>query len=390
MLNESQNLAFKKIKTFLSDPSEKYFTLTAPPGYGKSYLLNHIDAQWRSLNNQREFLQMNRLEEILFGCTTNKGASILNNSQTVHKIFGLYPKKNYSTGNVTVMATSRTKDIGENLLVIDEASMLDPTTMDIIDKYTSKAKVLLVGDKDQLPPVGCTTIPAFSQNFGGTSLTEPMRQDKNSYLFQEIIKLREAILDHSYYAIKDGPGIKTLSGIAYKDAFIQAFAEEEDARILAYTNVQVEGYNRFIRQTLRGSPEFQKGDIVVAANCCNEKSKVEQSYRIVQISNNQVTLDDGNTYKIPENKQAWFKEIKAEEIRAKQSGQWKEYFRLKDTFLDIRDGFSCTVNKSQGSTYNKVFLDLQNIHSCRDLFTLLRLMYVAVSRAKTEVIVYRG
>jgi exodeoxyribonuclease-5 len=56
--------------------------------------------------------------------------------------------------------------------------------------------------------------------------------------------------------------------------------------------------------------------------------------------------------------------------------------------LDIRDAFACTVTKSQGSTYEKVFLDYSNIATCWDLNSLARLRYVGISRAKQTVIIY--
>jgi ATP-dependent exoDNAse (exonuclease V) alpha subunit len=390
MLNESQKKAFKKIKGFLLNPEEKYFTLSAPAGYGKSYLLDDIEREWSGFNHQREFLQMDRLKKIQFGCSTNKAASVLNNSTTVHKMFGLIPRKDYNTGKSFTATTSRTKDVGNDLIVIDEASMLDKPLLKIIDEYTKEAKVIFVGDEYQLAPIGSTKVPVFSQGFSGTTLDEPMRHDKDSHLFKEICKLRKAVIKGEFYQVKEGEGITFLNGAGFKEAIVSSFKNQHDARILAYTNGQVEGYNGYIRKQLHGVTEFRTGDLVVAANCCDEKTKVEQTYRITDMQGNYVSLDDGNTYKVPADKKAWFKHIKAAEREAKQDGNWRPVFELKETFLDIRDGFSCTVNKSQGSTYNKVFIDAQNLHTCRNMHTLLRLLYVAVSRAREEVFIYKG
>jgi ATP-dependent exoDNAse (exonuclease V) alpha subunit len=314
-------------------------------------------------------------------------------------MFGLVPKNNYKTGETTTVTTARTKDIGNNLLIIDEASMLEPLVLKYIDENTSQAKVILVGDDHQLPPVKCRSIPAFSNGFPTCTLTEPMRQDKDSHLFKELMKLREAVTNKEFYAPQEGEGITYLDGIQFKDAFLDSFRNQEDARLLAYANKTVEQYNGFIRKTLHGTDFFEVGDIVVAANCCNEKTKVEGTYRVEAVSENihkgfvpyrHVTLDDGYCYQTPVDKQEYFKIIKRFEKEAKQDGRWSDYFELKGNYLDIRDGFACTVNKSQGSTYDKVFIDLQNISQCRDPYTLTRLIYVAFSRAKKEVIIYRG
>lgn len=390
MLNESQQNAFKKIKQFLLSSDDKYLTLSAPAGYGKSYLLNYIEQEWKNLNNQRQFLQMDALNNIRFGCTTNKAAAVLNNSTTVHKMFGLVPRKNFKTGQTFTATTSKTKDVGNDLIIIDESSMIDTQILEIIGKYTQTAKVIFVGDEYQLPPIGSSKVPVFSNGYTETTLTEPMRQDKDSHLFKEIARLRQAVIDGKFYQVQAGEGITFLNGRDFKDAITYSFENQEDARVLAYTNTQVEGYNKFIRRHLHGVTDFREGDLVVAANCCLESSKVEQTYKIIKITKNTVTLDDNVTYPIPEDKEAWFKAIKRAEREGKKGGDWKQFFYLKEGFLDIRDGFSCTVNKSQGSTYDKVFIDAQNLHSCFNLSTLLRLLYVAHSRARTEVIIYKG
>jgi len=59
---------------------------------------------------------------------------------------------------------------------------------------------------------------------------------------------------------------------------------------------------------------------------------------------------------------------------------------IETEWVDLRAAYSCTINKSQGSTYRKVFIDLDDIKRCRTPNTVARLMYVAVSRASEQVI----
>src|SRR6185437_1979977 len=44
--------------------------------------------------------------------------------------------------------------------------------------------------------------------------------------------------------------------------------------------------------------------------------------------------------------------------------QWSTYFYLKDNIADLRPRDAATVHKSQGSTYDAVFIDLGNISTC--------------------------
>lgn len=324
----------------------------------------------------------------------------MNDSLTVHKALSLSVRNDFKTGKTFTTTTTRTKDLGGVLFVVDEASMIDPIIMDIIDNHTTQAKVIYVGDEHQLAPVGSTKIPVFNQGWEEAILTEPMRQDKNSHLFKELCKLREGVIEQEVYLPKQGKGITDVDAQTFKDEILKAKRNDEDFRVLAFTNKQVENYNKFVRKHTHTSEEFCEGDLVVAANCCNETSKVEETYKICSIGSEYthetgirvrtVTLDDNNAYPIPVNKSAWFKEIKLAEAEGKESGHWQRYFQLKNGILDIRDAYACTAHKSQGSTYEKVFVDLQNMLACKQIDTLVRMLYVAFSRAKTEVIVYRG
>jgi len=72
-----------------------------------------------------------------------------------------------------------------------------------------------------------------------------------------------------------------------------------------------------------------------------------------------------------------------------RDGLWKvkrrwreEYFPLKDFFAEVDFGYAVTIHKSQGSTYDKVFIhdDYRKAQDERK-----RLLYVAVTRAAKEV-----
>lgn len=91
-----------------------------------------------------------------------------------------------------------------------------------------------------------------------------------------------------------------------------------------------------------------------------------------------------------------------------RASKWKQYYNFKENYLlatnikkgnqivysrDIDYAFAITANKSQGSTYDNVFVDLNDI-----CFTntgmlrenkdeILRRLYVAISRARHEVII---
>ena len=67
---------------------------------------------------------------------------------------------------------------------------------------------------------------------------------------------------------------------------------------------------------------------------------------------------------------------------------WIAYYFLKDHMCDLRYNESCTIHCAQGSTYNRCFIDLNDLNLCTAHSVKARLMYVALSRAKDKVYIY--
>lgn len=74
---------------------------------------------------------------------------------------------------------------------------------------------------------------------------------------------------------------------------------------------------------------------------------------------------------------------KAQREVSRNRSRWsEEYFALKDFFAEVDFGYAVTIHKSQGSTYDKVFIhnDYQQARAERT-----QLLYVAITRAAKEV-----
>jgi len=83
----------------------------------------------------------------------------------------------------------------------------------------------------------------------------------------------------------------------------------------------------------------------------------------------------------------WAKANYNSELAKKRSEAWKRYLSFKDCVVCIDFPHAMTVHKSQGSTYENVFLDMDDLGKCadRDYDLYLRLLYVAISRASQKV-----
>jgi ATP-dependent exoDNAse (exonuclease V) alpha subunit len=58
---------------------------------------------------------------------------------------------------------------------------------------------------------------------------------------------------------------------------------------------------------------------------------------------------------------------------------------IESEWIDLRSAFSQTINKSQGSTYDKVYIDLSDVARCNSGNQIARMLYVAISRARSQV-----
>ena len=67
---------------------------------------------------------------------------------------------------------------------------------------------------------------------------------------------------------------------------------------------------------------------------------------------------------------------------------WGTYFKLKEFIADVRLADCSTVHKAQGSTYQNIFIDLNDLSVCKSYETAARLLYVACTRATDHVYLY--
>ena len=63
---------------------------------------------------------------------------------------------------------------------------------------------------------------------------------------------------------------------------------------------------------------------------------------------------------------------------------WTEFYRIKHLFADVTYAYAITAHKSQGSTYNKVYVDVVDINHNNNVVERNRIIYTAITRASQE------
>ena len=402
-LTNGQTKALDAFQTFLLDPVETVFVLSGYSGTGKTTLVKTL------LEETPKFFKLAKMVDPLapdfsieLTATTNKAAENFGSLtgaevKTIHSFLGLRVMTNYETGVTTLTPKSHIKK--ENvLLFIDEASYVDKALLGWVFKLTSKCKIVFIGDPAQLTPVKSSGTPVFDANFSGAHLDEVVRQAAGNPIVDLSTKFRETVTTGEFFNFTpDGHAIKYMSredfNRAITDEFSRADWKYQDSKVLAWTNKCVINYNHAVSDLVGGTPEFQVGDYAVVNKFVSFRGtslKTDQLVQITKISpelhyhgvvGNEFTLDHYVTLFMPKNnvdKKVLLKQLKTNE-------QYAVLEEIDTTWVDLRAAYACTINKAQGSTYERVFIDLDDIRRCNSGDQIARMLYVGVSRAKTTV-----
>lgn len=137
--------------------------LTGGPGTGKTYTLRRLLESWRQAGLS-----------VALAAPTGKAAQRMGEAcgapaSTLHRLLGyrgIWPEN---------------PEIDADVLVVDESSMLTDELADVVFRATEGKRLLLVGDRDQLPPVGVGA-PFWSaiRRWPTATLDEVVRQAKGS------------------------------------------------------------------------------------------------------------------------------------------------------------------------------------------------------------------
>ena len=379
-LTASQKQALAEIDNFMNSKVQDVHCLSGSPGTGKSFLINIIS---------------NKYKNTLITATTNKASSVIN-GKTLCKAYGITLVANFKTGNQEY-STKYHKNIRNSLVIIDEASMLERELWQLIQDYSYNCKFLLVGDKYQLPAVGSTFDP-FSV-YPVSELTEVVRQSDKDFL-KEIYKSREGVKNSVLYEPAENNCIHYLKTKKEVRDLLRTFGPYDKA--LSYTNPMSIDLAYTIRKLQGKGEDFKVGDTVSPKNYCEGINKTSLfTGEDLIISNieepEDITIDlftvpvrrmnfEGimDTFLVPVNYEYVQLLIKS----FSKNKQWKEMYYCKEGLLDLRFNEASTVHCAQGSTYDRVFIHMTDIKTCRAHSVKSRLMYVALTRAKNGVYIY--
>lgn len=272
-----------------------------------------------------------------------------------------------------------------NLIIIDEASMVDETIWRHLLSY--RIPIIVVGDHGQLPPIkGSFNLMQEPQ----LRLEEIHRQARQNPIIGLSIQAREHGLVRPG---KYSPGVRKFSPEDYdtQEAMGEMLANfNTDTLILCGYNSTRRKLNKHIRSVLGfESPEPQSGDRVICLRN-NHKKRIYNGMlgTVVRIKKKDAHWYESEISMDGEDK-SYHGLISAEQFNNEQPMNFTEKRSqiLKGDLFDF--GYAITVHKAQGSQAKRVILFEERFKQMTDE-TYKRWLYTAVTRAEEELYIFAG
>ncbi|WP_225784505.1 ATP-dependent RecD-like DNA helicase [Xenophilus sp. Marseille-Q4582] len=408
-LTEGQNKALNQMLSFVIDSQESIFVLRGNSGCGKSTLMKEFVKRYPKFVAAYKLVDPNFKEKDLqLTATTNKAAEALhlltgNEVLTIHSFLYLRPQKDFKTGEIE-MVPSPMSEARDYVVVIDEASFIDWKFLKLILSCMKDCKVIFVGDPEQIVQVNAKDAPVFDGRYKGAELTEVVRQraaDGSSTLhpITELgMAFRDVVVDGDWsrqFPV-DGNFVKHLNWDDFSAEVRKEFSRPDwgykDAKLLAWTNKRVTEFNNAVREIAMGDANISEGDYCTVNSFVKASRGSLKTDELVHVKavypdihqfgvlGRYIELDKGKVF-VPYSLEAKKQAIKL----AREQERYSDALKMETDWADLRPVYACTINKSQGSTFDKVFIDLSDVARCNNGNTIARLLYVAVTRARHQV-----
>lgn len=303
------------------------------------------------------------------------------------------------------------------------------------------APTILLGDNAQLPPNSEESRDAVSPIDtyfdSDVELTDVVRYSGEIIRFAT--EIRNNLSRQSIILPASGGNISTLSPPQWEKEAIAAFTDgAQNIRVLAWKNDRVTALNKAVRdkvQGIRAMQPYLPGEVLVAKDAielpdplrpdktqvwlraCDEVTVLESQPTTLHCQGHdidcyrlQVVDGEGQSEKlfaIPQQSESFellrylLRQLKASihaepDSQAKRQG-WATYYAILNQFSvtvtqsgqfipKLQYVYATTVNSSQGSTYDQVFLDNRNVQQChRSIELRNRLLYVGTTRASQHL-----
>ena len=389
MLESGLEYASMQRKAIFEAASSGVLIITGGPGTGKTTIIKALIRIYESMGC-----------EVALAAPTGRAAKRMAEStaceaRTIHRLLEVEFRDETDDGDGATFARNEHNLLDADIIIIDEASMIDMFLMEaLLAAIRPGARLVLLGDCDQLPSVGAGNVLRDlidSECFNTVRLTEIFRQGSESLIVTNAHRINRGEMPVLDAHDKDFFFMKREGG-----ALIPTLAEVVERRLPATYGVSAFDRIQVITPTRKGAAGTEALNLLLQA-ALNPPSpqKIEKKYhdivfregdKVMQIRNNyDLTWDEGGKERFG----IYNGDIGViEKIFDRQSYMLIDFDGRKvkygfDLLDDLEHAYAITVHKSQGSEYPFIVMPVTDFPP---MLMTRNLLYTAVTRAKTMAV----
>lgn len=424
-LNPGQERALAEILAAF-DPGDRHL-LTGYAGSGKTFLMQRVAIEF-----------MKRKRSVVLTAPTHKAVAVLASKtkqagipvecQTIHSLLSLKPE---TKGDRQEFVRKKfAPPVTQDVVVVDECSMLDSAMMRHIRRHLPNSFVLFVGDPAQLPPVGEVESESFATK-SRSHLDVIVRQGSGNPVLDAAHTIRASQggpLDMSWCKPAKAPPLGVFVPADAAAWMRKAFtspefdADPDKFRYIAWTNNRVAEVNKVVRKWrygdniptpfMRGERALVRKPIIHSGNqlfATNEEADVVEiwedvfrhqfircgdigswtaeipSWR-VDLRNSAGEVKTAHAIRDPSALDAVVNRIKDEASIVRD--RWNDLHEFNSSIANLQSIYALTTHNSQGSTFTNAFVDVADMkrRARSNLLEAQQLFYVAATRPTNALI----
>ena len=364
--------------------------ITGGPGTGKTTIIKCIAEILGAHGLRLEFCAPTGRAAKRMAQSTGKDA------KTIHRLLGYEAQ-----GDRMVFKYNRNNPLSCDVVVVDELSMVDVSVMySLLQALNNGTRIVLVGDKDQLPSVGAGNVLADVIRSGVIEiryLTHIYRQSEDSLIVSNAHLINKGKMpefnNHSkdfFFINTDDVGVVASTTVQLVTKRLPNFTKLQPKEIQVLGALKggisgVENLNSLLQKAIN-PPMYGKHEVAVGKSIFRVGDKVMQTVNNYQLAyvkyNEDGTVEQGEGvfngdigYVQKIDRANGIVEVAFDDNRIASYGEHE--------LSDLQLAYAITIHKSQGSEFDAAVVTLVNGPP-----TIINknLLYTAITRAKKAVV----
>ena len=423
----------EKVKTS-GNLQKKWFVISGYAGTGKSFLTQRLIPAVKEILGNRvgAAAPTHKAVEVL----SDFCGRLVSDVSTIHQFLHLKPSDPDHNGkrHLEQISSQHSHYVTYDFMIVDESSMIGKEIVRYIPK---KTPTIFLGDIAQLPPVEDNQeLSPLLQN-PDILLTEVVRYDGE--IADYVFKIRNNLTSKSLPRLNTNLNlIKHLDKERWLNLAISEFSKANgpnDIKLLAWTNTEVQNLNKTIRNNIFDESNllYIEGEQIMAKEPLTVWNRDKKSLNIflrtcgqgtikkadlrtakiginkdiivdlwdLEIENsdglkfNWETIDTKSMEKVNKYLNEFKKEILEMTNKTLRQQRWIKFYNFCERYAIVKKGnnlihrlqysYALTIHQSQGSTFQKVFVNGCNVFGCQEIQMRNQMLYTAFTRAKDEL-----